>query len=213
MPDPASGGKRSSAPDELPVTAPLRYTLDANDAIVAVAGDWDLFALANGGEAILAARIVGRRLDDFITGDVTRMFVRTMLMSARTLKREVQRPYRCDSPQMKRLMQMTITPRGSDWLDVCHCQLHQEPWQRPQPIIAAASACTGTFIKRCSMCNRIRVRQEWGEVDEALPMAARLNVVYGVCPDCLQGVALRLSPAAPAIRAAQPVAATGKAPR
>ncbi|HAY29480.1 MAG TPA: hypothetical protein DIT03_12010, partial [Candidatus Accumulibacter sp.] len=73
MDDRCSGSSCDTAqpPAAAPAATPLRYTLDANDAIVAVAGDWDRFALANGGEAILAARIIGRRLDDFIAGDVT----------------------------------------------------------------------------------------------------------------------------------------------
>lgn len=215
--DPANGGTRGNAPNELPATARRRYTLDATDSIVAEAGDWDRFALANDGESIPAARVIGRRLDDFISSDVTRMFVRAMLMSARTLKREVQRSYRCDSERMKRLMQMTIMPRDGNWLDVCHHQLTQEPRQQQPPIVNAASGGAATFVKRCSMCNRIRVRQKWNELDYPLQTAfptpvVNLTVVYGVCPDCLRGVVLRLPPATAAIGDGKPVPPAGKAP-
>ena len=109
----------------------LSYTLDASNAIIAVSGDWDRVALDNGGEQIISRRIIGRRLDDFITGDVTLMFVRTMLMSARTLKYIIRRPYRCDSPQLKRSMEMTVVPRAQGVLEVCHRQLRSEPYRYP----------------------------------------------------------------------------------
>lgn len=67
----------------------LSYTLDKADNIVAVGGNWDAFARENDGESLLASKIIGRKLDQFIHGDITRMFVRTMIMSARTLQRPV----------------------------------------------------------------------------------------------------------------------------
>ncbi|MCM8613702.1 hypothetical protein [Accumulibacter sp.] len=202
----------SGQPPEIPA---LSYTLDADDAIVAVAGDWDRLALANGCQSLLAARIIGRRLDDFITGDVTRMFVRTMLMSARTLQRAVCRPYRCDSPQVRRLLQMSIVPQADDRLDVRHWQLRQEPVPQPVSVVAAASGSTAGFIKRCSMCNRIRLRQDWVEVgdarnDPSLAGASSLMVVYGVCPDCLRGLPPRLHAATPAPRSGKRVAPAGQ---
>ncbi|MBK8578235.1 MAG: hypothetical protein IPN78_08210 [Candidatus Accumulibacter sp.] len=170
----------------------LSYTLDASNAIIAVSGDWDRVALDNGGEQIISRRIIGRRLDDFITGDVTLMFVRTMLMSARTLKYVIRRPYRCDSPQLKRSMEMTIVPRAQGVLEVCHRQLRSEPYRYPLAFKSTASGAAANFIKRCSICNRVRVGQTWSEVDDAvragrLPRdaGATLMVVYGVCPECM----------------------------
>ena len=170
----------------------LSYTLDASNAIIAVSGDWDRVALDNGGEQIISRRIIGRRLDDFITGDVTLMFVRTMLMSARTLKYVIRRPYRCDSPQLKRSMEMTIVPRAQGVLEVCHRQLGSEPYRYPLAFKGTASGAAANFIKRCSICNRVRVGQSWSEVDDAvragrLPRdaGATLMVVYGVCPECM----------------------------
>ena len=170
----------------------LSYTLDASNAIIAVSGDWDRVALDNGGEQIISRRIFGRRLDDFITGDVTLMFVRTMLMSARTLKYVIRRPYRCDSPQFKRSMEMTIVPRAQGVLEVCHRQLGSEPYRYPLAFKGTASGAAANFIKRCSICNRVRVGQTWSEVDDAvragrLPRdaGATLMVVYGVCPECM----------------------------
>jgi hypothetical protein len=175
-----------------PAASQLSYTLDPDDAITAVTGDWDRFALDNGGDESLSTKVIGRRLDHFISGDVTLMFVRTLLMSARTLKRTVQRPYRCDSPQLKRFMEMTIVPRGNGVLEVCHRQVRSEPYRYSLPVTAAMPGAGSNFVKRCSLCQRIRVGQMWSEVDDAVlegrlqpGAAAKLVVVYGVCPDCM----------------------------
>lgn len=175
-----------------PAASQLSYTLDPDDAITAVTGDWDRFALDNGGGESLSTKIIGRRLDRFISGDVTLMFVRTLLMSARTLKRTIQRPYRCDSPQVKRFMEMTIVPRGNGVLEVCHRQVRSEPYRYALPVTAAMPGTGSNFVKRCSLCQRIRLGQTWSEVDDAVlegrlqqRATAELVVVYGVCPDCM----------------------------
>jgi hypothetical protein len=172
---------------------PLSYTLDETNAIIAVTGNWDRFAAENGGDDLLSMKIIGQRLDRFIAGDVTRMFVRTMLMSARTLKRNIQRTYRCDSPQIKRFMEMTIVPLGDGVLEVCHRHIRSEPYRYAVAFTPAAAGTTTGLIKRCSVCNRVRLRQSWRDADDALlsesPPAAgattQLTVIYGVCPDCL----------------------------
>lgn len=202
MPQPsdnASGDCDPTAIDqasEKTATAALSYTLDSRDRIVAVGGDWDGFARDNDGSDVLARTVIGRRLEEFITGDATRMFVRTMLMSARTLKRSIRRPYRCDSPQWRRLMEMTIVPLAQEMLEVRHHQLHAEPLPYTMAITAVTSTAASDFVKRCSICNRIRAGKVWSEVDAAvldgrLAPTGTLRVIYGVCPDCLHAAGHR----------------------
>ncbi|ACV35413.1 hypothetical protein [Accumulibacter sp.] len=193
--DETSGNADPTALDqasEKTATTTLSYTLDSDDRIVSVGGDWDGFARENDGSEILARTVIGRRLDEFITGDATRMFVRTMLMSARTLKRSIRRPYRCDSPQFRRLMEMTIVPLAQEMLDVRHHQIRAEPLPYTITIAAVTSTAASGFVKRCSICNRIRAGKVWSEVDAAVidgrltvAATAALKVIYGVCPDCL----------------------------
>jgi hypothetical protein len=176
----------------------LSYTIDAADTIVAVSGLWDDFARDNDGESIVAEKIMGQKLDQFIHGDETLMFVRTMIMSARVLQRPVHRPYRCDSPSLKRFMEMTVQPRPEGVVEVIHRELRCEPIACKIPVVAEFSGARAPFVKRCSLCNRVRAKDVWSEIDEAvqakrLPAdVAPLRVIYGVCPDCLvhRGVAL-----------------------
>lgn len=183
----------------LPCTGPqggpfdgLSYTVDGEGTIVAVGGSWDDFARRNGGEAILSTRIIGKKLDQFIHGDETLMFMRTMIMSARVLDTAIQRPYRCDSPALKRYMEMTLQPHADGVVEVIHRELRSEPVAHPVRMMAVPCGNGSRFVKRCSVCNRLRIQEVWSEVDEAvadgrlLPQDLHaLKVFYGVCPQCL----------------------------
>ena len=171
----------------------ISYFVDADNRIVNVVGPWDEFALKNDGPGACVQAILGKPLDQFIAGDVSRMFVSTMLMSARSLNRTVYRSYRCDSGHLKRYMEMTIIPVNDGILEVRHRLLHSEPMQQYQFVPAQRSGTTGVAgTKRCSMCNKIQANGEWMEVEDALKAQAVTTEraqgpwVFGVCPTCLE---------------------------
>ena len=176
----------------------LSYTLDATDTIVAVGGKWNEFALQNDGPDIVSEKVIGKKLDQFVHGDETLMFVRTMIMSARVLKRPVVRPYRCDSPSVKRFMEMKVEPKDLGAVDVMHRELRSEPSKNTVRVAGAPMGAVGVFIKRCSICNQVHAKDVWSELDDAiaaerltLPESQALRVVYGVCPSCLSSMAAR----------------------
>jgi hypothetical protein len=169
----------------------ISYTVDKSGTIIAVNGKWDEFARDNQGEKVLASKVIGRKLDQFIQGDDTRMFVRTMIMSAQTLKRPIYRPYRCDSPRLKRFMEMTLIPRDDGSVELLHRELHSELIRQNVPAVIASKSSGGGLLKRCSLCNRVQALGVWSEIDEALEsdrlktVEPLVKVIYGVCPDCL----------------------------
>ena len=171
----------------------ISYFVDADNRIVKVVGPWDRFALENDGLGACVEAIVGKPLDQFIAGDVSRMFVSTMLMSARTLGREVYRPYRCDSGHLKRFMEMTIIPQDDGLLEVRHRTLHTEPLRTRQFVPTQRRVSAGLpRTKRCSMCNKVHVESEWMEIEDAMH-ADLLTAdralgpwIFGVCPKCLE---------------------------
>lgn len=171
----------------------LSYIVDAADTIVAVSGRWDDFARNNEGDEILSSKIIGKKLDQFIHGDETLMFVRTMIMSVRVLKKPILRTYRCDSPLFKRFMEMTLQPHEGGAVEVIHRQLRSEPMVNKVRFLAAPPGTKGPLVKRCSVCNRVRIENTWSEIDAAVEARRlalgdelALKVIYGVCPDCLQ---------------------------
>lgn len=167
---------------------PTFYRLDSDDRIVEVGGAWDTFAEENGGTGLSAQRIVGTSLFKYISGATSRTHIWTAVDSARKLLSVRRVPYRCDSPGLKRFMEMVIKPEGSGDVLVEHFTLRVEPMQHRAAFVAGSGH---SLLIRCSMCNRIRIKGIWMEADTAvgenrLSPEATHCVAYGVCTDCRQ---------------------------
>jgi hypothetical protein len=185
----------------------LSYWLDANNDIVKVNDTWD----ANMDSKCWTERasshyIIGKHLFEFICDDVTRMYVSTMIDSVRLIPKTIVKPYRCDSSDCKRFMEMKIFPDENGLICLVHELVREEPLVNPVYFKAVSAGeqqtdapknnvrRTGFFI-RCSICNRLKDRKTklWQEIealDDNDPAEANeLNVIYGVCPACLEGLA------------------------
>ena len=166
------------------------YRIDADDRILAVGGQWDGFARANDGERAMAARVAGTWLYDHVHGDVSRMFVRSVFAAVRTLAQPSVRPYRCDSPRLKRFMEMLITPEADGGLRVEHRIRRVEPLPTAASFVVSGG---GRPCVRCSMCCRIKSGSHWhdhivGTAGQHVAEDTAVPVVYGVCPTCLADI-------------------------
>jgi hypothetical protein len=172
----------------------VSYRLDNQDRIVEVGGDWDRVAKENDGTEVLANRIIGTKLYAHVSDEPSRMFVWTMLDSVRKLFRPSVKLYRCDCPDFKRQMEMTIIPEAAGGLLVQHRLISQE--QQPQRIRfkGLAGGHSGqtnrrTLVLRCTMCVKLRVGGIWNEPDAKLLAGLSqengvAQVAYGICEDC-----------------------------
>lgn len=176
MPTPDAPTPGSQPPD---VTV---YYLDERDVIVDVNAAWNDFALQNGG-ILLADEVIGEKLLRFVTGEPTRMYINTVLESARTLGRRAVRPYRCDSPGLKRFMEMSVVPEAGKRLRLEHRCVRVE--QRDPPV-AFEYRPGRTAVRCCSICNRIEHRGQWAEAAQQITgrSTMRLDVAYEVCSNC-----------------------------
>lgn len=166
-------------------TVTSTYQLDKDYRIVSVGGIWDEFALDNGGETVCGCDVRGRAVWDFITGDVTRMWLRTLFEFARLNDETLERPYRCDSAHLKRFMRMTVVPDIDGLLRIDHELLATEERSVPIHIQYAAKQITGGFKVRCSLCGRLKVGASWQEpTAEHDQPPTKIAVVYSVCDDC-----------------------------
>lgn len=172
------------------MTIVTTYHLDEEDRLVAVGGAWDTFAQENDGLCTDAHDVVGRSLWDFVKGDPTRMWVDVLLRQARSKREALERPYRCDSPTLRRFMTMCIVPEPNGLLRVEHHLLRIE--QRPVPVyIYHHTGQSPEIISlRCSFCGRIKVGPTVWE--EPLPSPGEpvctLTVAYTVCGECKQAI-------------------------
>lgn len=166
-------------------TADTCYWLDKNDRIVKVCEQWDLFAHENEGDKVLAHHVIGQPLWRFLSGDETRMWVEMILNRVRYIGQPVERPYRCDSDNVRRHLRLSVTPLDNHYLSIESTLVATEPRTRPT-FFSTTSGSTGLH-KRCSICGRVHHEQGWVEPDEIGDIhIKRLDylVIYGVCEDC-----------------------------
>ena len=174
---------------------PTTYRLDKNNRILSVGGPWDEFAQANGGIAACASRIQGRLIWEFVSGDITRMWIEVLLQLVIVRQETMERTYRCDSPDLKRFMRMRITPDGSGILRVEHALLSVEKRINPVYVrpLALASGRRARF--RCGICGRIENEGAWVEPDAKHGGASGIvTVLYTVCQGCMRAMPDASSP-------------------
>lgn len=168
------------------------YWLDIGDLIVDIAPGWEKFAQENNARELEPRKVIGRNIIDFVAGDVTKMYVRTILQSARLMRRPLVRAYRCDSPDQRRFMEMRLSMESNGLLRWEHRMLRSENLQRRMEFRPAANLQSSRCVVRCSMCNRLKSPAGWCEPDvAALPARFEDGVVpaiYGVCPDCQSAI-------------------------
>lgn len=120
------------------------YLLDSNDRILSVDAAWVAFARDNDAPA-LAGKVVGQSLWGFIANPAVRELYRMLFRRIRATEREVDLPFRCDSPAVKRFMSLSVAPAdGPRGTLSCRSSLLREA---PQPkaalsLYAAIAAAT-----------------------------------------------------------------------
>ncbi len=172
------------------------YWLDQHDIIRKVDDYWDNTLEDPTAKRVRKSEILGKPLFEFICDDITRMFIRTLLQSARLLMQPLCRPYRCDSPTEKRYLQMTIALESDGLLSVAHELIKTEPLFKPvffQTVSSSMANSQGGSHIRCSICNRVRLSRHisWQEVDSLAVIAEAkhpISVIYGVCSDCMSSL-------------------------
>lgn len=167
----------------------VSYWIDDTDRIARVNQVWDNFALSNdGGDALLASRVIGRNVYDFITGDETRMYLGALLQHARFLNHTVVRPYRCDSPDVRRFMEMRVIPDEGSLVRLDHVLIRAEPYLTPV-VYRYERDPGGKAVLRCSVCSNLLVSDRWFVPEDTrilcgIPPDQPLPVRYTVCPSC-----------------------------
>jgi hypothetical protein len=163
-----------------------QYWLDGDDTIIGVGSTWDCFAGENDGHEVVAELVVGRSLWDFISGDPTRMWLSSLLTLARLREETISRPYRCDSPTVKRFMNLEITRDPGGVLKLSHHLVRVEAMHTPCTV-SPKSSPGKKMLQRCSVCNRFNASQGWVEAEDLeAPVPWPITVIYAVCGDCMR---------------------------
>jgi len=173
----------------------LSYWVDKKNTIQKVNDSWDQAMDAESWSHRAASfNIIGQNILDFIVDDITRMYVASMLDAVRVCAKPLVRPYRCDSPECKRYMQMTVTPDADGLVRVSHELIKTE--QLKQKAYFFNDQTNKNFSAhhvRCSLCNKLKKigSSNWEDVDKLSDRGQMMQkgnpVLYGVCPKCMKG--------------------------
>ncbi|TWT82816.1 hypothetical protein CA13_42790 [Planctomycetes bacterium CA13] len=168
-----------------------QYSVDEADIIIRVNDWWIAFAKENNAAVLDEPSVVGHAVWDFIADEPTRMLYKEIHEQVRKSGIPITVPFRCDSPTLKRFMQLTIgkNPRGQ--------LLYESSLIRAVPqarcaVLDSQQKRSNAFLTMCSFCKRSLVEPSgWLEMENIslkLRQYERQTVPelrYTVCPVCV----------------------------
>ena len=169
----------------IPVAPPQVYHIDREDRLVAV-NDAYLCDGTTVGEQ-RRETVLGRRLWDLIPQAAA--WYEPLVRVTRLERRPFVFAFRCDTPDLRRLMRMQIEAGPND--EVCFISSVIRQQARAHVALLEPAAAIGLdLVSMCSWCKRVRAGDDWLEVEPALerlgiesqdPMP---GVSHGICPRC-----------------------------
>jgi len=175
------------------------WIIDDADKIVHVNNDWLAFAGENTAPQLTASSVLDQTIWRFIQGQEIIYLYEQIFARVRAGKSPVKFPFRCDSPDCRRFMEMKLSLLAGDAIQFMAQILRQE-WRDPVDLLDASRDRSGEFLKICSWCKKINIPgQGWGEIEaaiEALDLFAHHSMprmTHTICDACYSAVRLELN--------------------
>ncbi len=166
------------------------YRIDAGDRIVEVGGAWLAFARSNDAYSLGRDEVLGQPIWSFIDGPEVREIYALLFSAARERNQAVNVPFRCDSADTRRYMDMTITPCGNGGLNIVSTLRRSEPRNKVH-LLEAANHDEERLLLICSWCKRVQIESgAWMEVEGAVRCMGLLDegplptLSHGICSHC-----------------------------
>lgn len=138
------------------------YTLNEADRIVTVDDNWLQFAELNGAAELSRAAVIGKSIWDYISGSTSLNLYRSLFERARLENLRIKIPFRCDSPDLLRHMELEIDAESDGHLKLVGRLLRQEN-RSPNPSTDDLVRLPEQGILMCSFCKRVQASGEWIE--------------------------------------------------
>lgn len=177
----------------------VRYRISPDDIILEVNESWVDFAAANGAPELGPIQVLGQPLWRFISGVEVRHLYTLLLGRIRRTHSTVVIPFRCDAPDLRRFMEMTMTALPDGTVEFIATLIRTES-RDVVSFLAPGSDRGQPLLTICSWCKRVQIAEtDWVEVEKAV---ARLGLfqrdilpqlTHGVCHTCYAEVLRELS--------------------
>jgi len=168
------------------------YWVNQADRIVEVNQDWRDFAAENKAEKLTSDEVIGASIWGFICDIQTEHLYRAMLQKVRETGVSITVPFRCDAPDRRRFMQLTISRLNESVLELSSRILRQER-REPVRLMAVSASRSAQTIVCCGWCKKIKLPSNaWVEVEDAIQKLNLFDapllpgITHGICPTCLK---------------------------
>ncbi|MDP2045758.1 MAG: hypothetical protein Q8L00_06025 [Deltaproteobacteria bacterium] len=174
------------------------WIIDDADKIVHVNDDWLAFAQENSAPQLTASLVLDQSTWRFIQGQETSYIYQQIFRRVRAGKSPVKFPFRCDSPDYRRFMEMQLSILPGDAIQLMTHMLREER-RDPVNLLDSPWDLTREYLKICSWCKRINIPgRGWGEIEAAIvaldlfghrPMP---RMTHTICDSCRSALRLEL---------------------
>lgn len=179
------------------------YHTDQDNIITSVNRAFVVFARDNWRSDFDPAHLLGKPLFSQISDITCRHIYLILLERIKKNRRAFTVAFRCDSPAMRRYMEMTITPdRGGviEWSS----KILKEQLRDPLAVLDATQERSKNFLFMCSWCKKCKISEwitlksptlsidEWIEPEDMMTILSGSGsprfpeISHTVCPDCHQ---------------------------
>ncbi|ATX82724.1 hypothetical protein Ga0123462_1882 [Mariprofundus ferrinatatus] len=168
----------------------FELTIDKNNIIKHVNDAWLDFA--NSCNSLLAnkSKVLDKPLFTFIDGEMVKNLYLNILLRVRSSEKAFVYKFRCDSPSVRRLLEMKISPLDKQDILFTSCIIKSEH-REPVSMLDCSLPRNNEVVFICSICKKIELDcHEWIEIEEALSKDDLFcrdgipQIANGLCPDC-----------------------------
>lgn len=169
----------------------LLYTVDSNDTITEVSDNWTAFANDNAWNAACRPEeVVGKKLWGFIQGIETRYLYKELFQRVRSGSACGPIPFRCDSPQERRFLELVLAPSQNGQIEITSTILRTERRAPVALLDSNAPQSNDEKVTICSLCKKMETPHAWIEIEAGLTQqrifesSKMPRVTHGLCPEC-----------------------------
>jgi hypothetical protein len=167
-----------------------RYEIDGSDCITFVCPNWLRFATDNATPELSEAAVIGYPIWQYISDMDCRQLFRDLFSHVRQTGITATYPFRCDSPTVRRSMEMRLSQLANDHLQFRATLVREEP-QPYCPLLDSEVKRSDRWITMCAWCKKVKMPEgQWVDILDSLRVLAPFgepefpNLTHGICPPC-----------------------------
>lgn len=169
------------------------YRLDEDNRIFFVNEDWLAFARENDAPGLTRETVLDQPIASFIDDWETFHLYELIFRRVRMTGLQITLPFRCDTPAIRRFMQLSIRLLGDGALELTGRILAVEE-RNFVALLDPAAPRSKRMVTICSWCKRVKTTNDiYVEVEQALASLRLFGsqtpwLTHGVCPECFDRI-------------------------